>query len=728
MRASKMRFLSCLSALALAAALAVAAPLARPAAAQEAATLVADRVQITGDNRLIAEGSVEIFYRGRKLTAQRITYDKTGERLRIEGPIVLTEPGSDGVAGSVLIADEADLAPDLRDGVLVSARMVLAEQLQLAARRITRAEGRYTEMSRVVASSCEVCPSNPVPLWEIRAARVLHDADRKQLYFTDAQLRVGGVPIVQIPRLRLPDPTQTRASGFLIPVLVSNSLIGTGLRLPYFMTLGDSRDVLLSPFVTTEGSRTLGLRYRQAFRTGTLQFDGAITRDRIQPGDTRYYLFGTGKFDLPRGFTLSATLRAASDRDYLSEYDISDADRLRSGVTIERTRADEYIAGRVLEYRSLRAGEDNALLPTTIIDTTLRRRYGVLGGTAGLRFDTHGHHRISDEAFDTNLDGLADGRDMARATLGADWRRSWLLGAGVVGTAIFDVTGDVYAISDDATYAGSVARVTPGAAIELRWPWMRPANRPNGSVQIIEPVVQLVWSPDTTSDIPNEESQLAEFDEGNLFSFSRFPGQDVTERGLRANVGLGWQRHAATGWTLGLMAGRVFRVDEDLNFSTGTGLAGQSSDWLLAAHLSTVAGWTVSNRLLISKDFEVSRNELRFGWAGDRATIGGSYLWLEPDPAVGRPSESHELILDAAWKMGLGWEGKLATHYDIVAERAPRLALGLTYRNECVTTDLSLSRRFASSTSVTPTTSFGLSVSLSGFGAGGEGSRRVCRR
>ena len=58
--------------------------LASPALAQETAALVSDRLSITGDTRLIAEGNVEVFFQGRTLRASRIIYDQATDRLLIK--------------------------------------------------------------------------------------------------------------------------------------------------------------------------------------------------------------------------------------------------------------------------------------------------------------------------------------------------------------------------------------------------------------------------------------------------------------------------------------------------------------------------------------------------------------------------------------------------------------------------------------------------------------------
>ena len=249
----------------------------------------------------------------------------------------------------------------------------------------------------MAASSCKVCAGDPTPLWEIRARRVVHDQQEQQLYFDGAQFRLAGLPVLYIPRLRMPDPTLKRATGFMMPVLRTSSNLGTGLRLPYFIRIGDHRDLMITPYFTTSGARTVELRYRQAFATGDLTVMGAVSRDDLVPGMNRGYLLATGDFTLPRGFQLDLRGEVVSDKAYLLDYGYPAADRLDSRVEITRTRRNEYIAARLIGFHSIREGEDNASLPAVVADLTWHRRFalGTLGGEGGLRFQTHGHYRPS---------------------------------------------------------------------------------------------------------------------------------------------------------------------------------------------------------------------------------------------------------------------------------------------------------------------------------------------
>ena len=69
------------------------------AAENDTAMLIADRVEIAGDNRLIASGAVEVLVDGIRLKAQTITYDASADQLTIDG--------------TILVASQAELSDDL---------------------------------------------------------------------------------------------------------------------------------------------------------------------------------------------------------------------------------------------------------------------------------------------------------------------------------------------------------------------------------------------------------------------------------------------------------------------------------------------------------------------------------------------------------------------------------------------------------------------------------------
>lgn len=694
-----------------------------PLLAQDMAQLVADSLSITGRDVLVAEGNVEMFHQGRRLRASRVVYDGPADTLTIEGPLVLTDD-----SGTFLLADQAEMSGDLRDGVLRSARLVLNRQLQLAASEVQRVSGRYTRLGRTVASSCKVCAGGGAPLWEIRARRVIHDTEARQIYFDNAQLRVAGVPVALIPRLRMPDPTLRRATGVLTPELRSSSGLGTGLRVPYFIRLGDHRDLTLLPELSSKAGRSLGYRYRQAWAVGQIEVNGALSRDQIRKGETRGYVTLDGRFALRNDFRLTLKGEAVSDMGYLTDYGISDRDRLVSQIELSRARRDEWILGRLTHFRSIRAGEVGSRLPSVVGDLTWARRFrpALIGGTGGLMFQTHGHYRSSGDGFDSDGDGISDGRDMARATIRADWRRQTVIGPGLQLAALAEAAADLYDIREDDLAQGTPARLSGGVGVELRWPLVR--TEAGGAVQVLEPVVQVMWSPRNLREVPNEDSVLAEFDEGNLFSTNRFPGNDGVERGTRANLGVTWTRISPSGATLAFAMGRILRNQDETRFSDASGLSGRQSDWLAAVRYAPGPGLGLTGRAVIDDADGLTKGELRLDLDRPNYALSSSFVWMRADLREGRAAPISELLLDARYDLSESWTTRLATRYDFETERAASAGLGIAWRNECMKVDLSLSRRFTSSTSVTARTAWGVSVELLGFGGSSSpGPARVCR-
>ncbi|WP_122076275.1 LPS-assembly protein LptD [Pseudophaeobacter sp. EL27] len=706
--------------------LAIASPIgaqqAAPApAAEQPAILVADQMLITPDRQLIAKGNVEAFQGDVRLQAQQITFEEGSGTLKIEGPIRIDQGGE-----ITILANAAELDRSLRDGLLTGARMVFKQQLQLASLQMTRVGGRYTQLYKTSVTSCHVCEDGKPPLWQIRAERVIHDQVEQQLYFENAQVRVLDVPVFYFPAIRLPDPTLKRTSGFLVPSIRTTSNLGTGVKIPYFFTLGDSRDLTLSPYISSD-TRTLDARYRQAFRRGTIELEGAFTRDDLQPDEDRGYFFATGQFDLPRDLQLEFDLKAVSDNAYIADYSLPDLDRLRSEVTLTKSSRDSLLRAALINFKTLRDSESQDLIPSTIGEIYYQKRYfpTSIGGETRLTLEAHGHNRTSD--LEGNLT-TANGRDHGRVTADLDWRRSWHLAQGVeleweVGTAI-----DSFTTYDDSYYPEHSSRITPRSALTLRLPMAK--TDASGATQFFEPIVQLGWSNAIGDSVAQDESNYVEFDQGNLLSLSRFPASDAREDGLSLAYGFNWARFAKSGWQAQATLAQVIRQDADNRFSKSSGLGGTTSDLLLAGQLKFNDGIALTARGLLNDSLNFSKAEVRGDWYRDALAVSGSYLWLGTDPNENRTTETSEIWFDGSYEVSPGWKASANLRYDISDARATRAGLGLAFSNECVTVDLSVNRRYTSTTSVDPSTDFGFSISMNGFSInnGSKQYRRSCRQ
>ena len=692
----------------------IAFPLSARAQDADATLLVADSVLITEDERLVASGNVEAFYDGIRLFTDEIIYDQKRDELKIKGAIRLSQEN-----GDVIIADSADLDSKLENGILRGARYVLSQELQILSAQTDRVEGRYTVLRKVVATSCQIC-GNGAPIWQIRADRAIHDSEEKQIYFRRAQFRLLGVPVLYLPTMRIPDPALERSTGFLVPRFVSDSELGFGVKLPYFITLGEHADITIAPFITPV-TRTLELRFRKMSRRGYVELNGAVSQDTLVPNTTRHYLTGFGTFDLGQSFVLSFDVETASDSGYRSNYGYSGRDRLGSGITLTRVKRDVFFQAEMLNFETLRDNESNNTQPTVIGNVAYERRYQLpsIGGELRASLGIHGHKRVS-------LDDVL-GRDMARLNLDLSWQDEWTIGNGLRFGLVTSLGLDSYGVQQDSTVLGRTNGVTPAIAATLRYPLMNVA--PDGSRFLIEPIAQIAWAGGSPSVLPNDESVSSEFDESNLLSLSRFPVKDRRETGTIGALGFRMARLNTESWSAGLTVGQVFRETADPSFSDSSGLQGLTSDTLLALNYTSNWGGSFMARGLFEADFEPVKTEARISYSRNKLALSGTYVQMRADAAENRTSPVAEWSLASTYKFNRHWTANANVQYGLLADRMARTGGKITYENECVSVGFGATRSFAASTTLVPATTYELAISLRGFSTGGSGkaARRTCR-
>jgi len=346
-------------------------------------------------------------------------------------------------------------------------------------------------------------------------------------------------------------------------------------------------------------------------------------------------------------------------------------------------------------------------LPSLVNDISLRHRFApdILGGELRLELDTTGFYRRS------NVD--VTGRDVLRIGAVADWQRQWISGSGLVFSTTAQMHADVYNIYQDTSFASQIARAIPVAATELRWPLMKSGPR---ATQVIEPVLQLVWSPDTVTAVPDDTSQMVEFEANNLFSLNRFAGVDTYEGGLRANLGVNYSRRGQNGWALDARLGRVFRAADLGQFTAASGLSGTASSYVGAFQLALPSKLRLTQRSVFDTGFNLSKNETALAFQNKKFDIETSYLWLVSG-AASNTSDRSEWSVNTGLDLAGNWRTESEFRYDLISRKASDAAVALTYRNECIKLDLSLSRSFVSSSNITASTNLGLQVTLEGFGS-----------
>lgn len=668
--------------------------------------IVADQVSYDTNGSIArAEGQAEAYYGPRILAADRLEYDEGSGRIRASGAVAFRNDD-----GSYLFADEADLSADFNDGTIKQPRALIAGGARLAAVEGQRIDGRFNVLSKAVYSPCDVCFEDPTPLWRVRAATVIHDEQTRDVIYEDATFEVEGVPVMYLPYFRHPDPSVKRRTGFLSPEFGEDSTIGYSIKTPYFIELSPTRDITLTPYITTKDGPIMEGEYRALTPSGGYRLWGSITyNDSVAEEDEiRGAIEAEGSFSLGGDLGWGFDINLASDDTYLRRYNYSDEDRITSRVFVVKDNDRLFAEGNVYYFQSFRADEPGDTIPIALPELRLRYR--------ALEDPTYGIATATANVLHLQRD---DGRDVSRLSTGLTWERQFVTDGGLVVTPFAGVRSDAYITNSDArTDNDPQARLNALGGVDVRMPFI--AENSLGT-HIIEPVAQVIVAPyqGGQSEFPNEDSLDLNFDETILLTGeSRFAGLDRIEAGPRLNAGIRYDFESRGGFGVEAVYGRVFRLKDNFAFSATSGLQNSESDHVGAIRLKFDPYFDVTARFRANEDdLNLERTEIYARGSYGPVSLVGSYARINEDAFSGFTEDREEIVGKGILRVTEEISAYASGRRDLEEDRMVEAEGGISYENECCLIDLSVSRRLNDDRDADDGTNFGLTFRLKSLGA-----------
>lgn len=611
--------------------------------------LLVDANEIVYDNdrnTVSATGDVQLNYQGRTLQADRVTYDRNTGRVHAEGNARLTDN-----TGAVITGDRFELTDDFKSGFIDSLRVVQTTVDQgrpvttrFSAPRAERAEGETTVFERGTYTACEPCKDNPErpPLWQVKAARIIHNNSERTIYYEDATLELLGIPIAYVPYFWTPDPTVKRKTGFTAPQYVVSNTLGTGVSTPFFWAIAPNYDLTFSPtFLTRQG--VLGeVEWRHRLLTGsyTIRAAGIIQREPeaflpnpFGPGDRKHRgsLETSGEFHINDKWKWGWNIALLSDKWFLNNYRIRSESL--SALYYKESISSLYLQGqgdrswfdlRGYYFQGLSTYDWQKQQPVVHPVWDYNKRFdgpGAIGGEFAIDANVTSLTREAaqfqqiprqtaylfnyietcsvfeqDQCLVRGISGTT-----SRASLNLSWRRQFVDSIGQTWTPFTYVRADGFWVQPDFdgyqnaelhNFIGesdnTAARFMPAIGLEYRFPLI--ASLGDSATQVLEPIAQIIARPSEArvGRLPNEDAQSLVFEDTSLFEWDKFSGYDRAEGGVRANVGLqytvtgsdGLYANALFGQSIHIAGQNSFRQDDIANTGRDSGLESVRSDYV----------------------------------------------------------------------------------------------------------------------------------------------------
>ena len=140
----------------------------------------------------------------------------------------------------------------------------------------SKSDDKITIVNKGVFTSCNIKNDKCTP-WSIKAKKIVHDKEKKQLSYENAILKIYDIPIVYFPKFFHPDPTVKRQSGFLQPRFNNSNLNGSSINIPYFYAKKENMDFTFSPTFFDKNIKTLQTEFRQETKNSSLIADFGFT-------------------------------------------------------------------------------------------------------------------------------------------------------------------------------------------------------------------------------------------------------------------------------------------------------------------------------------------------------------------------------------------------------------------------------------------------------------------
>ena len=177
--------------------------------------------------------------------------------------------------------------------------------------------------------------------WSFTASSAERDIENKNIVYRNVNLKIRGFPVAWVPYIRLPEPGVDRALGFLLPTINYSSNLGSGVKIPYFIPISQSRDLLVTPFWGNK-TKTIEFRYREAFKKG-IRVDGAMSNDEISSENLRLFTRLEGELPLKFGIDFKFDAGTVTDTAYLGDYLYNDTSSFATDSVLQKIELTKVI-------------------------------------------------------------------------------------------------------------------------------------------------------------------------------------------------------------------------------------------------------------------------------------------------------------------------------------------------------------------------------------------------
>ncbi|MDR2458880.1 MAG: LPS assembly protein LptD [Holosporales bacterium] len=510
-------------------------------------------------------------HRVRELHTDRIEYNKNTGNILLVGNAIVKD-----YTGDLFSANNIRLDEDFKNAIAEALVFVTRDTIKVKA-EMARKDGEVFTFNDASYSPCRETNCK-LPLWDLAAETVVYDRKEKKFIYKNVRLRIKGVPVLFTPYLSHPSFDVKRKTGFLPPVIRHCSRNGMFVGIPYYVAIGDDRDLKLLPFLNSKKRGLITSEYRQKFASGDFDISAsALSRSKSKTAEdvdkhARWHVdssFHSYNWDRK---TLAVRINRSRDVTYKTTYPVDfrrhNSQWLNSTYNDSNAIFETYDRNYFLTTEShIFQTDDKLTAPTVLPHINLDCTKGNFTFNSDMMFLTR-----------RNAPSQTLSKRFCRISNKVGWNKSMSLNRFLV-----EVNSG---IRTDIFNVGKTTDTTQNPPQDITKSAHKIFPIFENQVSVSMPLVSrsrigatdntVIWGPKVTITSietsnkrtnfkPNEDSVFSNFSDINFYALNRFGGYDNIDAGERISMGLEGSRYNSKRRWVNAFIGKSARLGSKKN-------------------------------------------------------------------------------------------------------------------------------------------------------------------
>ena len=549
------------------------------------------------------------------------------------------------------------------------------------------------------------------PPWTIQASKMLHDNKKKTIYYDNALVKVYNIPVFYIPKLSHPDPSVERRSGFLPPTLSDTKNLGTGLAVPYYLSLNSDKDfTFTNKLYVNENPLFMG-EYRQAFQNSNLILNMGYTEgykntSAKKIGGEKSHFFGkfSKNFNKLKNSDTNLTIQTqtVSNDKYLKLYQIKsdlvdyNQDYLENYINFSHSSDEYFLSIDTSMFETLTESYNDKysyLLPDILFDKNLMQNqdYGLLDLQSNFRIDN----------FDTN-------KTQKIFVNNFDWTsKNYNLKNGLSNKFLGRIKNVNYETKNIEGFKQNGSKEIHGVIGFLSELELIKKSSKINSKSLLTPKLLLRYAPGNMK----KEDSGSKLTPDSAFSLDRSAENHNLEKGLSATIGFDYEL-TRSDKEFQASIGQIISDKENTKMASNTGLDEKLSD------LVGTTSFKINDNLKVKYNFSLDQNYSDLNYNEVESTLNYKNLGLDLNYLQEKKHIGNEEYLTTSLNYDTGFNQKISlkNKRNLVRDASEYYNLSYEYHNDCLRAALIFRREFYNDSELEPENSLMFKITLVPFG------------